>query len=74
MDIVAFQEFKVVTSRITQGVLLGCADGFDGTAEISTGAGADFDEDEDVAMAADQIEFAPGGAIVTCKYTVTVLS
>ena len=74
IDVVALEEFQVTAGGVTEGFLLVGADGLDGATEVIAGAGADFDEDEGVLVATDQVDFAADDEVVFSEDFVAVAS
>jgi len=72
MEVVASEDFEVAAGGVAEGLALVGADGLDRTTKVLPRAGADLDKDEDLAAAADEVDFAPGGLEVAGEDTVAV--
>jgi len=72
VDLRVVEELEVTPGGMAKGLLLGGVDRLHRSAKVLTGAGTDFNEDQDIPATADQVDFAPGGAIVAGEHPVTV--
>jgi len=72
MNFPIIQKLQIALSGISKALFLVGIDGFDRTAKQLTGAGTDFNEDENVAMTADQVDLAACRAIIAVEDGVTL--
>ena len=72
MDFRAVEQFEIAARGMAKGLLLGGIDRLRRTDEIDPGAGFDFDKNQDIAVAADQVDLAPGRLVIAGQHPVTV--
>ncbi len=70
--ILDLEQFQIAAGGETEGILLALIDGFRRTDETDLGAGFDFDKDENIPVAADQVDLAAGGFVIAGQHLVTV--
>ena len=68
----AVEKFQVAAGGVTKGVLLAGIDGLRGTAKGLARAGADLDKNQDIAVAAHQVDLAIDHFVIAGQHLVTV--
>ena len=71
-DVVPLEELEVILRGSAERFLLAGVDRLGGPAELITGAGADLDEDEHIAVAANKVDLAALGFSIARQDAVAV--
>jgi len=72
MDVLPVEQFEVVAGGVMKGFLLGGIDRLRRTDEIDLGTGFDLDKNQDIAVTANQVDFAPSCLVIASEHPVTV--